>query len=60
VLHEGSGFAMTRASITVAGKPTCEAELTLRIMPFPDPRLRVTMEEMAARIGFPMKALTDG
>ena len=60
VLHEGSGFAMTRASITVAGKPTCEAELTLRIMPFPDPRLRVTMEEMEARIGFPMKALTDG
>ena len=29
-------------------------------MPFPDPRLRVTMEEMAERIGFPMKALTDG
>jgi 3-hydroxyacyl-[acyl-carrier-protein] dehydratase len=60
VLHEGSGFAMTKASITVAGKPTCEAELTLRVMPFPDPRLRVTMEEMAERIGFPMKALTDG
>jgi 3-hydroxyacyl-[acyl-carrier-protein] dehydratase len=60
VLHEGSGFAMTKASITVAGKPTCESELTLRIMPFPDPRLRVNMEEVAARIGFPMKALTDG
>jgi 3-hydroxyacyl-[acyl-carrier-protein] dehydratase len=60
VLHEGSGFAMTTASVTVNGKRTCEAELTLRIMPFPDPRLRANMEEMAARIGFPMKALTDG
>jgi 3-hydroxyacyl-[acyl-carrier-protein] dehydratase len=60
VLHEGSGFAMTKAAITVGGKPTCEAELTLRIMPFPDPRLRANMEEMAARIEFPMKALTDG
>lgn len=60
VLHEGSGFAMTKASITVNGKPTCESELTLRIMPFPDPRLRATMEEVAVRIGFPMKALTDG
>jgi 3-hydroxyacyl-[acyl-carrier-protein] dehydratase len=60
VLHEGSGFAMTKASITVAGKPTCESELTLRVMPFPDPRLRLTMEEAAVRIGFPMKALTDG
>ena len=60
VLHEGSGFAMTKASVSVNGKRTCESELTLRIMPFPDPRLRATMEEMAARIGFPMKALTDG
>ena len=60
VLHEGSGFAMTKASVTVNDKLTCEAELTLRIMPFPDPRLRANMEEMAARIGFPMKALSDG
>ncbi len=60
VLHEGSGFAMTRASIKVNGKLTCESELTLRIMPFPDPRLRAKMEELAARIGFPMKALQDG
>src|SRR5262249_280841 len=49
VLHEGSGFAMTQASVTVNGKRTCESELTLRIMPFPDPRLRANMEEMAAR-----------
>jgi 3-hydroxyacyl-[acyl-carrier-protein] dehydratase len=60
VLHDGSGYAMTQASITVNGKRTCESELTLRVMPFPDPRLRANMEEMAVRIGFPMKALTDG
>src|SRR5215813_901293 len=55
LLHDGSGFAMTKASVSVGGKTTCESELTLRIMPFPDPRLRATMEEMAERIGFPMK-----
>ena len=60
MLHEGSGYAMTKASITVNGKLTCESELTLRVMPFPDPSLRVKMEEMAGRIGFPMKVLTDG
>jgi 3-hydroxyacyl-[acyl-carrier-protein] dehydratase len=60
LMHEGSGFAVTRASVTVGGKATCESELTLRIMPFPDPRLRANMEEVAARIGFPMRALTDG
>ena len=60
LLHDGSGFAMTKASVSVAGKTTCEAELTLRVMPFPDPRLRVNMEEMAARIGFPKEALAHG
>ena len=58
--HDGSGYAMTKASVSVAGKTTCEAELTLRVMPFPDPRLRVNMEEMAARIGFPKEALAHG
>jgi 3-hydroxyacyl-[acyl-carrier-protein] dehydratase len=60
LLHDGSGYAITKASVTVGGKATCDAELTLRVMPFPDPRLRANMEEVAARIGFPMKALADG
>jgi 3-hydroxyacyl-[acyl-carrier-protein] dehydratase len=60
LLHDGSGFAITKATVAVAGKATCDAELTLRVMPFPDPRLRANMEEMAARIGFPMKALANG
>jgi len=58
--HDGSGYAMTKASVSVAGKTTCEAELTLRVMPFPDPRLRANMEEMATRIGFPKGALAHG
>ena len=60
LLHDGSGYAMTKASVSVAGKTTCEAELTLRVMPFPDPRLRASMEEMAGRIGFPKEALAHG
>jgi len=58
--HDGSGYAMTKASVSVGGKATCEAELTLRVMPFPDPRLRANMEEMAARIGFPKESLSHG
>jgi len=60
LMHEGSGFAVTKASVTVAGKATCSAELTLRTMPFPDPRLRANMEEMAGRIGFPMECIAHG
>jgi 3-hydroxyacyl-[acyl-carrier-protein] dehydratase len=60
LLHDGSGFAITKASIRVDGKPTCDAELTFRIMPFPDPAFRKMMEETATRLEFPMKALADG
>ena len=48
--HEGSGYAVTRATITVAGRPICDAELRFRTMPFPaglDDRMR----EQAKRIG---------
>ena len=32
---EGSGYAATKAKISVAGKPICDAELRFRLMPFP-------------------------
>jgi 3-hydroxyacyl-[acyl-carrier-protein] dehydratase len=60
LVHDGSGFAITKGSIRVGGKVTCDAELTLRVMPFPDNAFRITMEETAARIGFPLEALADG
>ena len=60
VLHEGSGFAVTRASIEHNGKIACQAELTFRAAPFPDPAMRTTMQQLAERIGFPMGAMVDG
>jgi 3-hydroxyacyl-[acyl-carrier-protein] dehydratase len=60
LVHDGSGYAITKASIRVDGKATCDAELTFRVMPFPDPAFRKMMEETAARLEFPMKALADG
>ena len=35
----------------------CSATLTFRQIPFPDPSLRVHMDAMANKIGFPMQAL---
>jgi 3-hydroxyacyl-[acyl-carrier-protein] dehydratase len=32
---EGSGYAATKAKITIDGKPICDAELRFRLMPFP-------------------------
>lgn len=55
--HDGSGYAMTDARISVGGKLTCNATLTFRHVPFPNPDLRGYMETMAKRIGFPADAM---
>jgi 3-hydroxyacyl-[acyl-carrier-protein] dehydratase len=54
IVHEGSGFTITRAAIEANNKMVAESELTLRQAPFPHPRLRKGMELLAADIGFPL------
>lgn len=55
ITHEGSGFAMAEAKITRDGKPTCAANLTFSILPFPDPAFRDHMHTVAQRIQFPFE-----
>src|SRR5664280_2649566 len=57
VLHEGSGYSITEAKIRVDGKLRCNATLTFSHIPFPSPDLRVHMEAVAQRIGFPQQAI---
>ena len=56
--HEGSGFAVTSAKARVGTELKCSADLTFRHIAFPDPSLRVFMDAMAEKIGFPIQALT--
>lgn len=48
--HDGSGYAVTRAAITHAGKPLANAELRFRTMPFPE-GMDAAMRERARAIG---------
>jgi 3-hydroxyacyl-[acyl-carrier-protein] dehydratase len=59
VEHEGSGFAVTSAKVRVGKELKCSADLTFRHIPFPHPDLRVHMDAMAKKIGFPQQALTN-
>jgi 3-hydroxyacyl-[acyl-carrier-protein] dehydratase len=52
IIHEGSGFTITRAAIEAEGKAVAESELTFRLAAFPHPSFRTWMEEVAAAIGF--------
>jgi 3-hydroxyacyl-[acyl-carrier-protein] dehydratase len=60
ILHEGSGFSMTKANIAIDTKPVCDAEITFRLMVFPNAEFRGQMDALAARIELPVKALGDG
>ena len=56
VLHDGSGFAVTAASITAEGRKICDAELTFRTLPFPSDDFAAMMRDNAARLGMAVEA----
>jgi 3-hydroxyacyl-[acyl-carrier-protein] dehydratase len=58
--HDGSGYAVTNARITSAGKPICDATLTLRVMPFPNGEIREHMRAQATRLGVPSEEPAHG
>jgi 3-hydroxyacyl-[acyl-carrier-protein] dehydratase len=60
LVHEGSGYAVTRARIEAEGKPVCDSEIMLRLMDFPNTEIRAYMEEYAKRLEFPLGAFADG
>jgi 3-hydroxyacyl-[acyl-carrier-protein] dehydratase len=53
LLHDGSGYAVVKASIAAAGKRVTEAEMRYGVVPFPNDTLRMAMLETAGRIGLP-------
>lgn len=60
LVHEGSGYAVTKTKTTVTGAPVCECEIRLRVMPFPNDEFRASMKDVAARIQFPVGTPVDG
>ncbi len=60
LVHEGSGYAITDAEISHDGKVICNANITFRLIEFPNAEFRASMEKMAAILEFPMGALTHG
>jgi 3-hydroxyacyl-[acyl-carrier-protein] dehydratase len=57
IVHEGSGYAITSAKVSVGGELRCNATITFGVVPFPNPDLRGHMVAMAKRIGFPQQAI---
>jgi 3-hydroxyacyl-[acyl-carrier-protein] dehydratase len=49
--HEGSGYAVTKAKISSAGKKVCDAQMKLRTMPFDQVPLADIVRKRAAEVG---------
>ena len=57
IVHEGSGFTVGECKGRRQGKTICEAQITYRVMPFPNPEFRKAMIEWAERIDLPVETL---
>jgi 3-hydroxyacyl-[acyl-carrier-protein] dehydratase len=53
LLHDGSGFAVVEGRINAAGRQVAGAEITYRVVPFPNAALREEMMKVARRIAVP-------
>ena len=51
-IHDGSGYAVMRASISSGKKKLADAQFTFRIIPFANDELKAHVEREAARLGF--------
>jgi len=60
LVHEGSGFSVTEASVTLDDKTISEAMLTFRITDFPNDEMKLHMRAVAAQIGLSVGGRTDG
>ncbi len=53
LLHDGSGYAVVAAGIESAGRKVADAEITYRVVPFPNATLRAEMLATARRVAMP-------
>lgn len=60
LLHQGSGFAVAKAEIHREGRLACNAEMTFRLVEFPNAEFRANMERMADVLEFPRGTLGHG
>ena len=58
LVHEGSGFAVTRQRSASAASFRANSALTFTLIPFPNSDMRGYMNSVAERVGFPREAIS--
>jgi 3-hydroxyacyl-[acyl-carrier-protein] dehydratase len=55
VIHEGSGFTVSEVKGLRDEKVVCNAQITYRLLPYPNPKFRQAIRDWAERLRFPFK-----
>lgn len=50
-LHDGSGFGVMQAKITIDGRTLCDSEVTMRLMDFPNETVSAAIQYEVQRVG---------
>ncbi len=58
--HDGSGYAVTETAVEMGGKAICNAEITLRLLAFPNEQLKQMMLQRALEVGLAVGAAAHG
>ena len=53
LVHDGSGYSVVAGSIAESGRPVADAEITYRILPFPNDAIYDGVIKMARHVGVP-------
>jgi 3-hydroxyacyl-[acyl-carrier-protein] dehydratase len=59
LVHDGSGYAVVAGNISSDGRKVADAEITYRVIPFPNDTLRAEMLATARRVAVPEEFLGD-
>ena len=59
LLHDGSGYAVATGRIFSGEKPVADAEITYRVMPFPNETLRQELLKAARRVAVPAELFDE-
>jgi len=59
ILHEGSGFVVARTQALIEGKLVCSAELTFRVLPWPEGKMKAVVMKVAEHVSFPLADFVD-
>jgi 3-hydroxyacyl-[acyl-carrier-protein] dehydratase len=55
IIHEGSGFTVSEVKGLRDGKVVCNAQITYRLLPYPNPTFRQAIRDWAERLQYPFK-----